>query len=387
MKPSPRLLGVALRTPISGSRVAVAMSGGVDSSACAYLLRKWGWDVHGFHMNNWDPRDEDPNDTGCTAQDDAIDARRVCEHLNIPFHQVSFERDYWLRVFEPMLERYQMGQVPNPDVWCNKEIKFSALLDHVQEAGFTHLATGHYARTRQQPGQQQAELLQGLDPIKDQSYFLATVAGSRLASVILPLGELTKPETREVAIEGGLHTANKRESMGICFVGKKRRFGDFLLDYIGEQPGEFVDLESGLVLGKHRGAAQFTIGQKANIGGLKGKRYVVAKDMASGRVTVTSRGAPALFCTGLETTELHWVAGVAPDLPSTEFSCRYRHGMQPVPVDIRLIDGQQLQIEFRSPQRGVQEGQVAVLYDGDFCLGGSVIANRVVCEDNTVVLG
>jgi len=382
MRASSRLLSAALNMPIPGSRVAVAMSGGVDSSACAYVLAKQGWDVQGFHMSNWDPKDEDPNDTGCTAQDDAIDARRVCEHLQMPFHQVSFEKAYWLRVFEPMLEQYQMGKVPNPDVWCNREIKFAALLDHVHQAGFTHLATGHYARTRKQG--QQVQLLQGVDSTKDQSYFLATVPGHRLASVLLPLGELTKVETRRIASEAGLHTANKKESMGICFVGKKRRFGDFLLDYLGEDPGEFVDLESGDVLGSHKGAAQFTIGQKANIGGLAQKRYVVSKDMKSGRVIVAGSSSAALFSSALQTAELQWVAGQPPE-QLARLTCRYRHGMQPVSVNVTPIKGQQLHIEFDSPQRGVQAGQVAVLYDGDVCLGGGMIAGRNVCDANTIL--
>eukprot|EP00656_Telonema_subtile_P002256 TRINITY_DN10989_c0_g1_i4.p1 TRINITY_DN10989_c0_g1~~TRINITY_DN10989_c0_g1_i4.p1 ORF type:complete len:367 (-),score=67.90 TRINITY_DN10989_c0_g1_i4:93-1193(-) len=349
-----------------------------SSSAASdvYKRQEWGWDAHGIHMQNWDVKDEDPNDTGCTAMDDSIDAQRVCEALEMPFHQVSFQKEYWNRVFTPMLERYEAGEVPNPDVWCNREVKFDALLKHVKSKGFTHLATGHYARTRIDPITNTTQLLCGSDPAKDQSYFLASVPGSALADVVFPLGEVTKADTRKLAKQAQLRTAHKRESMGICFVGKKKKFGDFLLEYIGENPGNFVEASTGRVLGKHKSAAQYTVGQNARIGGLGHKFYVVSKDMNTGDVHLGPADSAALNATDLIASQLFWVAGNAPDWSQNDsFSCKFRHGMSSVPVRVQSR-GSQLQVKFESPQRGIQPGQVVALYDGEVCFGGGVITQN-----------
>jgi len=380
--PSMRRLHQSSTCRASRPKIAVAVSGGVDSSVALHLLLQQGLDVHGVHMRNWDPSDEEPG--ACTADQDSADAAAVCAQLKVPFLEFSFIKEYWNRVFEPLLNDYSSGIVPNPDVACNREIKFGVLFERVRAAGFTHLATGHYARVRKNESTGQAELLSALDPDKDQSYFLSTVPQSALQRAMFPLGEITKAETREIAARASLSTADKRESMGICFVGKRRKFGDFLQGYIETSSGAFVS-EDGVVIGEHDGSALFTIGQKANIGGQSHKWYVVGKDVAANVVTVGKKGSPSLKSSGLRARVSSWISGDAP--PGVESSlgakllCRYRHGQVLLAATVQKQDAW-LFVQFNEEQQAVQPGQVVAFYclKGEICLGAGII------EDSTAKL-
>lgn len=355
------------------------MSGGVDSSVALHLLKQTGHDVVGVHMRNWDASDEDPG--ACTADQDSEDAAAVCKQLGVAFREVSFVKEYWNRVFEPLLDDYATGVVPNPDVACNREIKFGALLEHVRELGCSHLATGHYARTRWNNVAGEVELLPGLDGHKDQSYFLSSVPQAALQRAIFPLGEMDKGETRRIAEEASLVTASKRESMGICFVGKRRKFGDFLQGYLETSPGEVVT-EAGEVVGEHQGSGIYTVGQKMPMGGQPHKWYVVSKDMSRNVVVVGEKDSPSLLTTSLETSPVQWIAGRPPagiDPAGEDLLCRFRHGQQLVPATVEVVprDGG-LAVTFGVGQRAVQRGQTIAFYTKDHldtirCLGGGTI--------------
>ena len=329
----------------------------------------------GIHMRNWDASDENPG--ACTADQDSEDAAAVCKQLGVPFREVSFVKEYWNRVFEPLLDSYASGVVPNPDVSCNREIKFGALLQHVKGLGCSHLATGHYARTQWNNATGEAELLPGLDGHKDQSYFLSSVPQAALQRALFPLGEMNKGETRRIAEEAKLVTASKRESMGICFVGKRRKFGDFLQGYLETSSGQVVT-EAGEVVGEHEGSSLYTVGQKMPMGGQPHKWYVVAKDMSQNVIVVGEKDSPRLLTTSLEAGPVQWIAGRPPqglDI-GAELLCRFRHGQPLSPATVKALSRDKVGVQFREDQRAVQRGQTIAFYTRDEetrCLGGASI--------------
>lgn len=354
-------------------RVVLGMSGGVDSSVAAYLLKRQGYNVIGVFMKNWDEEDEQGV---CTATEDYEDVQKVCYQLDIPYYTVNFEKEYWDRVFEYFLDEYNRGRTPNPDVVCNKEIKFKSFLNYAIKLDADYLATGHYARVSYQDGK--FLLLRGGDSSKDQSYFLCTLGQEQLKKVLFPIGELTKKEVREIAEEQDLYTADKEESMGICFIGE-RDFKKFLSNYLPAQPGEIKTLD-GKIVGHHDGLMYYTLGQRKGlgIGGGKGDDsgrpwYVVNKDLKANILYVV-QGAdhPALFTDGLIATDIHWVVG---NPPATVFNCtakfRYRQRDQEVEVIKEKSGG--YKVLFEKPQKAITPGQFAVFYQDDVCLGGGVI--------------
>lgn len=354
--------------------VVVGMSGGVDSSVSAALLKEQGYRVVGLFMKNWDEIDENGV---CSSARDYEDVARVCERLDIPYYGVEFIEEYRREVFDDFLEGYRRGITPNPDVLCNREIKFKHFFRKAMELGGDLLATGHYCRVEHRP--EGARLLKGLDPGKDQTYFLNAVNGDVLNRVIFPIGGLLKSEVREIALRHGLATAAKKDSTGICFIGE-RNFRPFLKQYLSAGRGEFRTLE-GEKVGMHEGAVFYTLGQRKGLGlGGEGDRwYVVAKDVPANVVYVERGGEhPALYCDELLAGRVEWVnPGLAPALP---FRCRakvrYRQEDQDCVVEAPASpDGtsDRIRVVFDRPQRAITPGQSVVLYDGDECLGGAII--------------
>jgi tRNA-specific 2-thiouridylase len=353
--------------------VIVGMSGGVDSAVAALLLKDAGHDVQGLFMSNW----EEDEDGYCTAAADFQDARRVCAEIGIPLHRVSFAREYRDRVFAHFLDEFSAGRTPNPDVLCNREIKFGVCFDYARRLGAERFATGHYARIgRRDDGT--AALLRASDRAKDQSYFLHAVGRPRLERTLFPLGELHKPEVREIARERGLPVFDKRDSTGICFIGE-RPFARFLAGYLPAQPGR-IESPKGEVLGEHRGLMFYTLGQRAGLG-LGGRRgaaeapwYVAAKDLAHNvLVAVQGHDHPLLMSKALACESATWIAGWP---PATDFSCtaQVRYRQRDVPCRVTVDADGSLEVVFEGPQRAVTPGQYAVFYLGEECLGGAVIA-------------
>lgn len=357
-----------------GARVIVGMSGGVDSSVAAYLLKQAGFAVEGLFMKNWE---EDDGTEFCTAMADLADAQAVCELLGIELHRANFAAEYWDNVFTEFLAEYRAGRTPNPDVLCNREIKFAVFARYARLLGADWVATGHYARVDHSGAR--ARLCKALDGSKDQSYFLQSVSADQLSRCLFPLGNLEKRRVREIARDAGIPTSAKKDSTGICFIGE-RRFADFLNQYIADQPGPIVSVD-GDTLGEHRGLMFHTIGQRQGlgIGGVADASdapwYVVEKDIASNTLVVAQgNDHPALFSESLACSSIHWVDGVGPDLPG-RFSAktRYRQPDQACSV-ARTADG--YIVSFDEPQRAVTPGQWLCLYDGETCLGGGVIEQR-----------
>ena len=360
--------------------VIVGMSGGVDSSVSALLLQQQGYKVEGLFMKNWD---EDDGTDYCTAKEDLADAQAVADKIGMKLHTANFASEYWDNVFEHFLEEYKAGRTPNPDILCNKEIKFKAFFDYAVHLGADYIATGHYVRNRittSADGSETATLLKGLDSNKDQSYFLHAVSGAQIAKTLFPVGELEKPAVRAIAEKYDLITAGKKDSTGICFIGE-RRFKDFLEQYIPAQPGDIIT-DSGDIIAKHSGLMFHTIGQRQGlgIGGLADYSadpwYVLEKDMASNRLIVGQGGNhPLLFTDSLSTANIDWVSGVAPALPFTcKAKVRYRQSDQD--CTITASNEGKLNVVFAEPQRAVTPGQSIAFYDGDTCLGGGVIEQR-----------
>ncbi|WP_148863051.1 tRNA 2-thiouridine(34) synthase MnmA [Marinobacter fonticola] len=354
------------------TRVIVGMSGGVDSSVAALLLKEQGYAVEGLFMKNWD---EDDGTEYCTAMTDLADAQMVADEIGITLHTASFAAEYWDRVFEHFLSEYRAGRTPNPDILCNKEVKFRAFLDYAMTLGADYIATGHYARRDIGPDSN-ARLRKGLDPNKDQSYFLHAVSGERIGRTLFPVGEIEKPEVRRLAEAAGLATHDKKDSTGICFIGE-RKFRDFLKQYIPAQPGS-IEAPNGEVIGRHQGLMYHTIGQRQGlgIGGLSNFSddpwYVAEKDLDRNvLIAVQGKQHPLLFSRGLTSGPIDWVAGQP---PATEFRChaktRYRQPDQPCTV---RLEGTGCRVDFDEAQRAVTPGQSVVFYDGDICLGGGVI--------------
>ncbi|HHY18950.1 MAG TPA: tRNA 2-thiouridine(34) synthase MnmA [Firmicutes bacterium] len=348
-------------------RVVVGMSGGVDSSVAALLLKQEGYEVIGVFMKNWD--ETDPNGV-CTAQDDYDDVRRVCDKIDIPYYTVNFEKEYWDRVFTYFLAEYKKGRTPNPDVMCNKEIKFKAFLEKALSFGAEYLATGHYAQIAKDS--ENVMLLRGKDTRKDQSYFLCYLQEKQLSQTLFPIGHLTKKEVRELALKNKLPTARKKDSTGICFIGE-RNFTEFLSRYLPAKPGLIKTLD-GEVLGKHQGLMYYTLGQRKGlgVGGPGGARFVVYKDLKENVLYVAEGDKnPALYSVGLEATDLSFVSGQA---PSQEFSCtaKFRYRQPDQNVFVKII-GDKAEVKFEKPQRAVTPGQAVVFYQNEVCLGGGII--------------
>ncbi len=355
----------------SETRVIVGMSGGVDSSVAALLLIQQGYQVEGLFMKNWE---EDDGTEYCTAKEDLADAQAVCNTLGIKLHTANFAAEYWDNVFEHFLEEYKAGRTPNPDILCNREIKFKAFLDYAEQLGAHLIATGHYVRRRDSNGV--SELLKGVDANKDQSYFLHAVGGEQIHKSLFPVGEYEKPFVRELAEQHGLITAKKKDSTGICFIGE-RRFTDFLKQYLPAQPG-VIETVDGVELGQHSGLMYHTIGQRQGlgIGGLKNASeeawYVLAKDLQR-NVLIVGQGNehPWLFSRTLLTREVNWINPIdLQTLDTLSAKVRYRQSDQACSIE-HTEDG--YLVTFEQPQRAVTLGQSIVFYNGDVCLGGGVI--------------
>lgn len=353
-------------------RVVVGMSGGVDSSVAALLLKRQGYDVIGVFMKNWDEKDDNGE---CTSATDWRDVEAVCEHIGIPYYAVNFEKEYWDNVFEHFLDEYKKGRTPNPDVLCNREIKFKAFLDYAMKLGAGHMATGHFVR-RGQAGET-ATLLRGADAHKDQSYFLYMLKSRQLQKSLFPVGGMTKAEVRELARESGLPVSDKKDSTGVCFIGE-RNFRSFLKQYIPAQSGE-MRTEDGRVVGEHIGLAYYTLGQRRGLGiggGGDGRSwYVIGKDLERNALIVAQGDdSPRLYTRYARASELTWITDAPPAREGERFRCtakyRYRQSDQPVTAVYR---GDELFIEADEPQRAVTPGQSAVIYDGETCLGGGII--------------
>lgn len=352
------------------TRVIVGMSGGVDSSVAALLLKLQGFDVHGVFMRNWEADQDDPH---CTASQDLTDARTVCDRLNIPLQTVNFAKEYWDHVFQHFLNEYAAGRTPNPDILCNKEIKFKAFLDYALMQGADYIATGHYARIQMKDNHYC--LLKGLDANKDQSYFLYTLGEHQLKHALFPVGELAKNEVRQIAKDAGFINHSKKDSTGICFIGE-RKFKPFLNEYLLAKPGT-IETTQGCAIGKHSGLMFYTIGQRKGlgIGGTKNASeaawYVINKDIARNVLIVgQSHDHPMLFKQSLICDQLHWV-----NQREDSFLCsaktRYRQIEQPCSVN--KINENQYQVQFNQPQWGITAGQSVVFYENNICLGGGVI--------------
>lgn len=355
--------------PADAPRIMVGMSGGVDSSVAALLLKQAGYRVEGLFMKNWE---EDDAPEYCAAKEDMLDAMAVADKLGIEFHFVNFAAEYWDRVFAHFLHEYQAGRTPNPDILCNREIKFRAFLDHARDLGADAIATGHYARRLEGPFG--PRLGRGLDQNKDQSYFLHALSREQIGAAHFPVGELEKPQVREIASRHDLITAGKKDSTGICFIGE-RRFADFLQNYLPAQPGPIETLE-GERVGTHQGLMYHTIGQRQGlgIGGLKSHGdapwYVVGKDLDQNVLQVAQgKNHPALFAPALAAEQVHWIEPPPTDRPLTA-KIRYRQPDQAVEIEQH---GDRLIARFEAPQRAITPGQSIVFYDGPVCLGGAVI--------------
>jgi tRNA-uridine 2-sulfurtransferase len=395
---------------IPKQRIVVGLSGGVDSAVTAYLLKKQGHEVVGIFMKNWEDDDRpagsgddrpagsgDDNDKFCSSNVDFIDAAAVADVLGIEIEHVNFAADYKDRVFAEFLREYEAGRTPNPDILCNAEIKFKAFLDHAMRLGASSIATGHYARVRRNPSTQLFELLKGLDPAKDQSYFLHRLNQAQLSKTLFPVGELKKTEVRRIADEIGLPNAKKKDSTGICFIGE-RPFRDFLNRYIAKAPGP-IKSDKGRTVGEHVGLSFYTLGQRQGlgIGGIKAKGaelkalqaqgqrgagehtpwFVARKDMATNTLwVVQGHDHPWLQSTELKALDCSWVAGNAPLPGAMAAKARYRQA--DAACELVSSDSQHCELHFAQAQWAVTPGQSAVLYDGEVCLGGGVIVSSNV---------
>ena len=365
-------------------RIVVGLSGGVDSAVTAYLLKQQGHEVVGIFMKNWE---DDDDSEYCSSNVDFVDAAAVADVLGIEIEHVNFAAEYRDRVFAEFLREYQAGRTPNPDVLCNAEIKFKAFLDHAMRLGADRIATGHYARVRTRAEDGQVELLKGVDPAKDQSYFLHRLTQAQLRRALFPVGELLKTEVRRIAAEIGLPNARKKDSTGICFIGE-RPFREFLNRYLASKPGPIKD-EKGRTIGRHMGLSFYTLGQRQGlgIGGIRDKGaprgggdhapwFVARKDMATNTLyAVQGHDHPWLLSQTLQADQLSWCAGHPPmaAISSAGFTAKTRYRQADAPCTPSLRADGTLQLDFAESQWAVTPGQSAVLYDGEVCLGGGII--------------
>ncbi|WP_336824377.1 tRNA 2-thiouridine(34) synthase MnmA [Sporosarcina sp. USHLN248] len=354
--------------PPAETRVVIGMSGGVDSSVAALLLKEQGYEVIGIFMKNWDDTDEFGV---CTATEDYEDVISVCNEIGIPYYAVNFEKQYWDKVFTYFLDEYKAGRTPNPDVMCNKEIKFKAFLDHAMSLGADYLATGHYARVVET--EDGVAMLRGEDANKDQTYFLNQLTQDQLQKVMFPIGDIDKKKVREIAEKAGLTTAKKKDSTGICFIGE-RNFKEFLGQYLPAQPGKMKTM-AGETVGKHDGLMYYTIGQRhgLGIGGAGEPWFVIGKDLSSNTLLV-GQGFhnDALYSDSLTATDISFAT--ARKMPST-FKCtaKFRYRQPDTEVTVELQEGNRAIVHFAQPVRAITPGQAVVFYDGDECLGGGTI--------------
>lgn len=362
--------------------VIVGLSGGVDSSVAALLLLEQGYAVEGLFMKNWE---EDDTEDYCSASEDLADAQAVADQLGIHLHTANFSSEYWDRVFSYFLDEYRAGRTPNPDIMCNKEIKFKAFLDHALDLGADYIATGHYARIAR-ADDRSVTMLKGVDNNKDQTYFLYTLQQAQLQRSLFPVGELEKPVVRDLAENAGFVTAKKKDSTGICFIGE-RKFRDFLQRFLPAQPGNIIDLQ-GTVIGQHSGLMYYTLGQRQGlgIGGLKNASaapwFVVDKRMADNQlVAAQGHQNDYLLKHFLQASQLHWVAGEPPaDTFQAAAKIRYRQTAEP--CDVHIDDDGQAHVCFPHAQRAITPGQSIVFYQDEICLGGGIIDSmRTHCPE------
>lgn len=351
-------------------KVVVGLSGGVDSSVAALLLKEQGYEVTGLFMRNWH---ETADDGACTAEEDYADVRRVAAKLDVPYYSVDFSKEYADRVFKTFVEEYEKGRTPNPDVLCNREIKFGPFREFAAKLGADYIATGHYCGTLKKDGR--TYLTRAKDENKDQTYFLSAVSEKQIENVIFPLSELTKPEVRKIAEEYGLATAGKKDSTGVCFIGE-RNFRNFLKDYIPMKEGDIKTLD-GKVVGKHQGAFFYTVGQRKGFG-LGGNAdgngqpwYIIRKDIKENVLYVSQGEPPELFSTSLIAENFNFITEPVQDGQKVLVRIRHRQPLQQATV--YYMDTTTLRVEFDEPQRAVASGQYCVIYDGRICLGGGVI--------------
>lgn len=350
------------------TRVVVGMSGGVDSSVAALLLKEQGYDVIGIFMKNWDDTDENGV---CTATEDYEDVIRVCNQLGIPYYAVNFEREYWDKVFTHFLEEYKAGRTPNPDVICNKEIKFKAFLDHAMSLGADYVATGHYARVIRENGK--VHMLRGNDENKDQTYFLNQLTEEQLSKVLFPIGDMEKPKVRELAAKANLATASKKDSTGICFIGE-RNFKEFLSGYLPAQKGNMETFD-GKVVGHHDGLMYYTIGQRhgLGVGGNGDPWFVIGKDIER-NVLYVGQGFhhEMLYSDSIIADNISWVSK---ELTLNTFECtaKFRYRQKDNKVTVELLKDSKVKVTFHEPIRAVTPGQAVVFYQGEECLGGGTI--------------
>lgn len=352
-------------------KVVVGMSGGVDSSVAAIILKKQGYDVIGLFMRNWDTSvngdylgNPDLNNDICPQEQDYNDAKKVCEKINIPLYRVDFVKEYWDYVFTYFLNELKRGRTPNPDIMCNKYIKFNMFAKEAEKLGADYIATGHYARIVD------GKLLRGLDDNKDQTYFLSEVPKENLKNVLFPIGDMTKPEVREIAKEHGLITANKKDSTGICFIGE-RNFKKFLENYLPNTPGDIVNIDTNEVLGKHSGLMYYTIGQRRglNIGGTKERMFVCKKDLDK-NILYVAVGDENKYLVSFEA--IIEEVNLFEELPE-KCTAKFRYRQKDNEVFVSLLDNGNLLVKYPQGVKSVTTGQACVLYDGDVCLGGGII--------------
>lgn len=365
------------------AKVIVGLSGGVDSAVAAYLLKKEGHEVIGAFMRNWDAfanNDIKGNPTifndVCPQEEDYHDAQLVAEKLGIPLLRVDFIKEYWDHVFSYFLEEYKVGRTPNPDILCNKYIKFSSFLKFAMDQGADYIATGHYARVRNNNGK--VEMLRGVDDNKDQTYFLCLLTQEQLGKTMFPIGNIAKPEVRKIAEELDLPVAKKKDSTGICFIGE-RNFRQFLENYIPAKEGNIVDIKTNEIVGKHRGVMYYTIGQRKGlgIGGLRnhetGSWFVVKKDVER-RILYVAQGDENhyLFSKGCYVDGINWISKELPKGP-IHITCKFRYRQKDVPVTVEFISETEAKVVCDEPSKAITPGQECVFYDGEVCLGGGTI--------------
>jgi len=356
---------------IMKKKVVLGMSGGVDSSVAAVLLKEEGYDVIGLFMKNWDEKDEFGV---CTAAEDADDAKRVATELDIPCYTVNFEKEYWERVFSYFLSEYKKGRTPNPDVMCNQEIKFNAFLDYALKLDADYIAMGHYAQVEEKDGN--FFLLRGKDNNKDQSYFLSRIGQAALSKTIFPIGHLEKSEVREIAKKNNLYTQDKKDSTGICFIGE-RDFDEFLDKYLLSKEGDMINVDDGKKIGTHTGLIHYTLGQRKGmgIGGVgSGEPWFVVGKSLKNNILYVAQGKkhPALFSVSMIGEEPIWVLEKEPAFP-LHCTAKFRYRQSDIPVTVEKQENGNLKITYDYPVKAVTPGQVAVLYQDEVCLGSSII--------------